>query len=132
MVVRLNYFTTVQDHCLTLAPHSHVLAAVCVPLLTYHKNIVVCESGSYLLPCLSELRWWGAGLQAGLMENYGMSLTSFLLTHASNCSIFNALKPIYIAALQHSCQVFICCRKIQMSFISSILIAVDFKRNTQR
>lgn len=39
----------------------------------------------------SLLRLWGAVLQAGLMESYGVSYTSFLLMHTSNWSIFPAM-----------------------------------------
>lgn len=65
----------------------------------------IVQSGSYLPPCLSVLRWRGAGLQAGLMESYGMSLTSYLRIHPSAaCSKQSSYTatPMYSILLKES------------------------------
>lgn len=47
----------------------------------------------------------GVGLQAGLMVNYGMSVTSLLLTHTFSCAPFFhlVLSNAPVAELQRSC-----------------------------
>lgn len=115
MVARLNYFTTVQDHCLTLTPYPHVHTAVCAFANLYHKNsrLRIWKLSAPMSQSIEVVGCRVADRPNGELWDVfdQLSFDAYIQLQVIPC---NALNSLHVVALQHSSQVLYFTRNFQM------------------